>query len=41
MAAAALGANADPAQTSTLAGTIAQADELWQSVPHAAIGQKN
>ena len=41
MAAAALGASADSAQTSPLAATIAHADELWQSVPHSAIGQKN
>jgi hypothetical protein len=41
MAAAALGASTDPAETSTLSAAIAQADELWQSVPHAAASQKN
>jgi hypothetical protein len=41
IAAAALGADADSAETSTLSAAVAHADELWQSVPHAVSGQKN
>ena len=41
MAAAALGATRDPTEKQQLSASVAHADELWQSVPHGASGQKN
>lgn len=41
MAAAEVGATRDPAERQRLSASIVHADELWQSVPHGASGQKN
>jgi hypothetical protein len=41
MAAALVGATRDPAEKQRLSASVAHADELWQSVPHGAAGQKN
>lgn len=41
MAGALVGATEDPAEKQRLSASVAHADELWQSVPHAATGQKN
>ena len=41
MAAAQVGASQDPAERQRLSASVAHADDLWQSVPHRASGQKN
>jgi hypothetical protein len=41
IAAAALGATSDPAERQRLSASVAHADELWQSVPHAGSPSKN